>query len=101
MGRDIIREHARLIVLRELHQQSNYSSNDSMLQQVLESFGIAKSRDWVREELNWLTDIGAITKTVAGVGGSTMIVTLAAKGVEHVERRLLIDGVKRPSPPEG
>jgi hypothetical protein len=98
MSRDIIREHARLIILRELHQQSNYSSNDSMLQQVLESFGIAKPRDWIRAELNWLTDMGAITKTVAGVGGATMIVTLAPLGVEHVERRFLIEGVKRPSP---
>jgi hypothetical protein len=96
--RDIIREHARLIILRELHQQSNYSSNDSMLQQVLESFGIAKSRDWIRGELDWLVDMGAVTKINAG---SAVIVTLAPKGVEHVERRLLIEGVKRPSPPEG
>lgn len=96
--KDIIREHARLIILRELHQQSNYSSNDSMLQQVLESFGIAKSRDWIRGELDWLADMGAVTKMSAG---SAWIVTLAAKGVEHVERRLLIEGVKRPSPPEG
>lgn len=98
MARDIIREHARLIILRELHNQSNYTSNDSMLQQVLESFGIAKTRDWIRGELDWLADMNALTKTSAG---TVWIVTLAAKGIEHVERRLLIEGVKRPSPPEG
>jgi len=98
MSRDIIREHARLIILRELHSQGNYTSNDSMLQQVLESFGIAKSRDWIRGELDWLADMNAVTKASAG---TVWIVTLAAKGVEHVERRLLIEGVKRPSPPEG
>ncbi|UPJ65277.1 hypothetical protein [Bradyrhizobium sp. 191] len=98
MSRDIIREHARLIILRELHNQSNYTSNDSMLQQVLESFGIAKTRDWIRGELDWLADMSALTKTSAG---TVWIVTLAPKGVEHVERRLLIEGVKRPSPPEG
>ena len=98
MGKDIIREHARLIMLRELHQQSNYASNDSMLQQVLESFGIAKSRDWIRSEIDWLADMGAVTKAVVG---SAWIITLAPKGFEHVERRLLIEGVKRPSPPEG
>lgn len=97
MARDIIREHARLIILRELHQQANYSSNDSMLQQVLESFGIAKPREWIREELNWLTDMGAVTKEAAG---TVVIVRLAPKGVEHVERRLVIEGVKRSSLPE-
>ena len=95
--RDIIREDARLIILRELHAQSNYSLNDSLLQQTLESFGIARSREWVREELNYLTEVGAIEKTAVG---SVVVATLKPKGVEHVERRFVITGVKRPSPPE-
>lgn len=93
MSRDIIREHARLIILRELHDQANYSSNDSMLQQVLETFGIAKTRDWIRGELDWLADMDAVTKVSAG---TVWIVKLAAKGIEHVERRFVIEGVKRP-----
>jgi hypothetical protein len=96
--RDIIREEARLIALRELHTQTNYALNDALLQQTLESFGIAKSRDWVREELSYLENVGAITRTVAG---SVVVARLTPKGVEHVERRLVIEGVKRPSPPEG
>jgi hypothetical protein len=95
--RDIIREHARLIILRELHAQSNYSLNDSLLQQTLENFGIAKTRDWIREELNYLADVNAISKTSIG---SVVVATLLPKGVEHVERRLVIEGVKRSSPPE-
>jgi hypothetical protein len=95
--RDIIRQDARLIIMRELHTQSNYSLNDSLLQQTLENFGIAKSRDWVREELNYLADVGAVSKTSVG---SVVVATLLPKGVEHVERRLVIEGVKRPSPPE-
>ncbi|MGW1423634.1 VpaChn25_0724 family phage protein [Bradyrhizobium manausense] len=98
MGKDIIREHARLIILRELHGQANYSSNDSMLQQVLESFGIAKSRDWIRGELDWLADMDTLTRASAG---TVWIVTLASKGVEFVERRLVIEGIKRPGAPEG
>ncbi len=95
--RDIIREDARLIMLRELHSQANYSLNDSLLRDVLESFGIAKTREWVREELNYLANVGAISKV--GVG-SVVVATLEPKGIEHVERRLVIEGVKRPSPPE-
>ncbi|MGJ5203599.1 VpaChn25_0724 family phage protein [Bradyrhizobium sp. HKCCYLR20261] len=97
MARDIIREDARLIVLRELHAQPDYRLNDNLLQQTLELFGIAKSRDWVREELNYLENVGAITKTIVG---TVVVAHLTPKGVEHVERRLVIEGVKRPSPPE-
>ncbi|CAM5397703.1 hypothetical protein AFEL58S_01986 [Afipia felis] len=95
MARDIIREEARLIILRELYAQTNYALHDGLLQQVLESWGISKSRDWVREELNWLEGMAAITRTEQG---SVVVAQLAPKGVEHVERRLVIEGIKRPSP---
>src|SRR4051794_21562037 len=95
--RDIIREDARLIILRELHAQSNYALNDSLLREVLEGFGISKTRPWVREELNYLREVGAVSLSIAG---SVTVAQLLPKGVEHVERRQLIEGVKRPSPPE-
>jgi hypothetical protein len=95
--RDIIREEARLIILRELYAQANYSFNDALLRETLEGYGIAKTRDWVREEISYLVEFGAVTKTAVG---SVVVATLLPKGVEHVERRLTIQGVKRPSPPE-
>ncbi len=95
--KDIIREDARLIILKALHVQSNYALNDSLLRETLECYGIAKSREWVREELRYLQDVAAITTISAG---SVVVARLSAKGVEHVERRLLIEGVKRPSPPQ-
>jgi hypothetical protein len=96
--KDIIRQDARLIILRELYAQANYSFNDALLQATLEGFGIAKTREWVREEINYLVEVGAVTKTAVG---SVVVATLLPKGVEHVERRQLIEGVKRPSPLEG
>jgi hypothetical protein len=95
--RDIIREDARLIILRELYAQSNYALNDSLLREVLEGFGISKTRPWVREELNYLKEVGAVSLSAAG---TVVVAQLLPKGVEHVERRQLIEGVKRPSPPE-
>lgn len=94
---DIIREHARLIILRSLYDETNYSSNDSALRDQLEMFGINKSRDWVKNELAYLEEMGAIKRIVQG---TTVIVHLQPAGVEHVERRQLIQGVKRMSPPE-
>lgn len=97
---DIIRREARLIILRELYLQGNYALNDAILQATLETWGIAKSREWVREELKWLDNMGAV-RVVVPNGGSTAIAHLTPRGVEHVERRQPIEGVKRMSPPEG
>lgn len=95
--KDIIREEARLIILRELFAQNAYTLNEALLQLTLESFGIAKSRDWVREELRYLADVNAVsTQSV----GSVVVACLLPKGIEHVERRIIIEGVKRPSPPQ-
>ena len=92
---DRIRAEARLIILRALGEQVNYSLNESLLQETLETFGIYKPRDWLREELNRMADLGAVTVTVAG---SVMVATATRKGLDHVERRLVIEGIKRPSP---
>lgn len=91
----IIIEEARLIILRSLAEDPRYSHNESILQAKLEEYGIARSRPWVREELRRLEDLGAVTLTEAGY---VMIATLTDKGRDHVDRRLVMDGVKRPSP---
>jgi DNA-binding HxlR family transcriptional regulator len=91
----IIREEARLIVLRELAMQPDNRLNSALLQRVLETFGISRSRDWLHEELRWLEEIGAVRATDAA---SVRIAELTAKGADHVLRRIVIEGVKRPSP---
>ena len=74
--RDIIREDARLIILRELHKQNDYQLNDGLLRSTLDSFGIGKSREWVRDELKYLEDLGA----VRGHGLQTFCVQLLQDG---------------------
>ncbi|MEX2480214.1 MAG: hypothetical protein WD928_05070 [Gammaproteobacteria bacterium] len=93
----IIREHARLIVLRVLANETNGSLNSAALQDNLQVYGIAKPRDWVHDELGWLASMGAITVTEVG---SVRIASITAKGLDHVQRRIAIEGVKRPSPAE-
>lgn len=92
---DLIRAEARLIALRALAEEANFSLSETLLVAVLEAFGISKSREWMREEMTRLDEIGAVTLRHAG---SVMIATLTNKGRDHVERRLVIEGVKRPSP---
>ncbi len=91
----IVREEARLIVLRELDAQADGRLNSALLQRVLEGYGITKSRDWLHEELRFLADIGAIHITEIS---TVRIAEITSKGRDHVERRILLEGVKRPSP---
>lgn len=90
----IIRQEARLIILRELEEQPDGRLNSELLRLRLETFGITKSRDWVHDELNWLADMTAITQMNAG---TVRVAALTAKGSDHVQRRIVIEGVKRPS----
>jgi hypothetical protein len=97
----IIREQARLIMLRELAVQPNYALNDSLLAATLEAFGVYRPREWVRDEMRWLETMGAVGITeVSAEAGTVLIATLKPKGRDHVEHRLLIEGVKRPGPRE-
>lgn len=90
----IIREEARLIILRALDEQSDGRLNSELLRVTLEQFGITKSRDWVHDELNWLQEMGAVAVIVAG---TVRVAALTNKGSDHVQRRVVIEGVKRPS----
>jgi hypothetical protein len=91
----IIREEARLIMLRTLDEQPSGQLNSALLQASLESFGIARTRDWVHEEMRVLADLGAIAVVEAG---TVRVGRMTAKGADHVHRRIAIEGVKRPSP---
>ncbi len=92
-----MREEARLIILRALEEQPDGRLNSELLRLALETYGISKSRDWVHDELNWLAGMSAVTIVTAG---TVRVAQLTAKGADHVARRLVIEGVKRPSRPE-
>jgi len=87
-------EDARLVILKELARQTSGSLNETILQKVLETFGHTRSREWVRTQLRKLEELGAIALVPAG---TVMIASLRQAGLDHVERRSLIDGVARPS----
>ena len=88
-------EDVRLIILRALAEEADYSLNETMLAHVLESFAHIKSRDYIREQLKWLEGADAVTSKIVG---SVMIATITRRGRDHVEQRALIENVKRPSP---
>ena len=92
----LIREQARLVVLRALADQVDERLNSDLLLPQLDLFGIRKDRAWLHEELRWLADMGAVTLLEAG---SILVATLTEKGRRHLDRHIAIEGVQRPSRP--
>lgn len=92
----IMREEARLIILKALGSQINESLNSSMLEPVLATFAIHQERPWIHQQLEYLDTMGAVTVVAAG---SVKIATLTELGRRHLDRKTAIEGVKRPSRP--
>lgn len=93
----VMREQARLIILKALRAEVAETLNSDLLVHELSRFAIRKDRGWVHDELAWLKDRGAVTVIEAG---SIKIATLTEKGARHLDREIAIEGVQRPSRPE-
>ncbi|MER8786298.1 hypothetical protein NKH71_00270 [Mesorhizobium sp. M0983] len=86
---------ARLVILRELHKQTDGRLNEALLTKTLDTFGHNRSREWVRTQLRKLAELDAVKVTEVG---TFMVAAITRAGVDHVERRAIIEGVARPSP---
>lgn len=86
---------ARLVMLRELNQQIDGRLNEVLLTKALDTFGHNRSREWVRTQLRKLNELGAVKVTEAG---SILVAAITRAGIDHIERRSIIEGVARPSP---
>lgn len=95
---DTIRPDARLIILKALAAQTDERLHSGYLAEELLRFGIDRPREWIHGELDWLAEMGAVTLTKPG---SVVVATLTEKGARHLRRALVIEGVNRPSRPEG
>ncbi|MGV8936984.1 MAG: hypothetical protein ACOH2J_07650 [Allorhizobium sp.] len=91
----IIRESARLIILKALGEQMGEQLDSHTLHEhVLPLFAVRQSREWVHQQLTFLYDMGAITLAEAG---TIKVATLTAMGRRHLDRAFAIEGVQRPS----
>ena len=90
-----ITEEARLIILRELANESNERITSTTIRNYLdEVWGIYREREWVEQEFRWLKEMGAIEVTEAG---SVKIASLTDAGRAHLRRRKRIPGILYPS----
>lgn len=92
---ETIRKHRRLAILRHLEGCSDYTSNASILVDVLDGVGVASSRDQVVTELAWLKENGFVTYTDTG---AFVVVEATGRGVEIARGRATHPDIQRPSP---
>lgn len=93
---EIIRQDARLIILKALAGQVDERLHSGYLVEELLRFGIDRPREWIHGELDWLSEMGAVTLVKPG---SVVVATLTEKGHRHLRRAIVIEGIKRPSRP--
>ena len=92
---EIVERESRLVALKLLAEQPDRRLNSSLMREALaDSWAINKPREWLHFQLRFLAEIGAVQITEAG---TVLIATLTDRGLDHVERRIVLDGVKRPS----
>lgn len=92
-------ETARLTILKALAEQTDFRLNETMIQAALESFAFRRGRDYLRNQLRWLEhSAGAVKLREVG---TVLIAELTEAGMDHVERRRVLEGVRRPSPMRG
>lgn len=88
-------QHLRLTILRTLHQDSDYSINDSLLRDAVRTYGFTLTRDALRAQLRWLEEIDLLTIEQLS---SVLIAKLTERGADVATGAAKVDGVKRPGP---
>jgi len=87
-------EHRRLSILRHLECAPEYTSNASILLDVVMAHGIASTHDQIRSALTWLAEQELI---VLDDHGHVMIAVATERGADVARGRVVQPGVKRPS----
>lgn len=93
-----VQEDARLRILQALAEQVDHRLSDLMLVNVLDGWGYRRSREFVRTHVRKLQELGAVQ--LLRDTPELLIPELTVAGLDHVQRRSVIDGVKRPEPGE-
>ena len=90
-----IEHDGRLVILKELALQTDGRLNETALTRVLDVFGIKRSRDWVRTQIRAMAELGAVTFAEVG---TVFVAEITRHGLDHVDRRIVIEGIAKPSP---
>lgn len=91
-----LQKDRRLVILRALADESDYSMNESNIQICLKMFGHGKPRDVIKADIAWLEEQSLVT--VKNLMDRIMVATITQRGQEVAEGVTVHPGVKRPGP---
>ena len=90
-----LRKHRRLAILRHLERCSEFTSNASILVDVLRGVGVTSTRSQVITELAWLAENGF---TENDDRGDFVITTATERGIEIAQGQATHPDIQRPNP---
>ncbi|MCR9218941.1 MAG: ArsR family transcriptional regulator [Alphaproteobacteria bacterium] len=93
---DHIAQDRRLVILRILAEDRDYSVNCSVMQMALKGWGHGESRDVVRGDFAWLAEQGLVS--VEALCESVHVAKLTPRGHDVAKGVASVPGVKRPGP---
>lgn len=88
-------EDRRLVILRSLAEDQDYTVNSSILQQALEVWGHKVSRDRLHSDIAWLNEQGLLTYEEVS---SVYVAKITQRGLDVSQGTAAVPGVKRPGP---
>jgi hypothetical protein len=88
-------EHRRLAILRHLDALPQFSSNASIIRDVLAGVGVPSSEDQLRQALAWLEEMGLVRLRHAE---EVTIAEITGRGSEVARGEALAPGVAGPRP---
>lgn len=91
---ETLRKHRRLAILRHLEACMDYTSNASILTDVLDGVGVTSSRDQVVTELAWLRENGFVQYDDTG---DFLVVEATGRGAEIARGRAVHPEIQRPN----
>jgi len=94
---EMLASDIRLVILRVLAEDGDYSHNEYVLNDALALFGHRISRDKLRTELSWLKEQGLLEIEYIDISGM-MVAKLNARGADVACGAATCPGVKRPRP---
>jgi len=94
---DIKCEDRRLLILKALAAENDYSISDRVLRGLLAEFGHSLAMDVLHADLAWLQDIGLLNVEKVS---TLSVATITQRGEDVAEGRAVIPGIRRPRPGE-
>lgn len=93
----IVNEDRRLVILRLLADDPDYSLNEYILRRALKAYAHRVSQDELHTDLAWLAEQNLLTVETVG---SMQVAKLLTRGLDVAEGNTIVPGVARPMPGE-